>query len=222
MNEIPGFFEADLVADMSMIRDKLTVDLVKSKQRSRLAVIVFANERKPFVKNEILPLVPYWNYRSRDHVSFFFVGHSGDASVDESGYYPATTSFDDETFANVIEEFENRSNWDYRGDTPLIICRGYLRYHKNTGEPRAFLDLDDSVIEFELERALRIGVADSIESVFEAIIKAAKETPGGKVQWKLSAALGGRALSGAILEAVSSKLPGARRVFDAVRSFRVR
>jgi len=224
MSDFQGFFQAHFVADMSQIQDKLTTDLVKANRTDALAAVIFANARKNFSQEHILPLVSYWNYRSRDFVTFFFVGYVGDEKADDSGFVTVSDpqhSFHEKTFVETIEEFEKASSWKYRGDTPLILCRGYLRYNKKTGDPKAFLDLS-SVLEFELERALNENAIQSVDSFFEAVIRAAKETPGHDVHWRLSDQLGARALGEALKDAVGSKLPGVKRIIDAIRFFRVK
>ncbi|PYT45347.1 MAG: hypothetical protein DMG45_01835 [Acidobacteria bacterium] len=147
MSEFRDLFKAHFVADLRQIRDKLTADLTRAGKTAGLAALVFANARKPFVKSEILPLVNYWNYRSKDHASFFFVGFVGDEEDDSefSAKINPEDSFVERVFVETIEHFENNTSWKYRGDTPLILCRGYLLYHKQTRKPRAFLDLDSLV-----------------------------------------------------------------------------
>src|SRR5205807_7108953 len=85
MSEFRDLFKAHFVADLRQIRDKLAADLTGAGKTSGLAALVFANAKKPFVKSEILPLVNYWNYRSKDHASFFFVGFVG-TEDDGSGF----------------------------------------------------------------------------------------------------------------------------------------
>lgn len=189
MSDDIQFRHAYFVADMNQIQERLTAELKRLEQSSSLVAIVFANARKPFAINSIHPLVPYWNYRSRDYVSFFFPGYVGDDSVGESEYVPVLDPgghFSDKTFTETIEDFEQQTDWKYNGDTPVVICRAVLRYHNRTHEARAFLDFE-SIIEFELERALRAHAIESIEAVFEALIRAAKETRGEGVQWQLRA-----------------------------------
>lgn len=224
MSDFPKMFSAHFVADIGQIRDKLTSELVRTNQSSRLAAIVFANGSKGFVRSEIVPLVEYWNYRSKDYVTFFFVGYVGDDSAEDSEFVRASLhpdAFDEKSFVEAIESFEQESTWKYRGDTPLILCRAFLRYHKTTGEPKAFLDLS-SIIEFELEHALREKAIHSVDSFFELVILVAKETPGGSLEWKLSDKLGARALGDALVEAILGKLPrGTKHLVDAIRFFRV-
>jgi hypothetical protein len=214
------FFDAVFVADIAEIEEMLARDLTKSHRDSQLAALVYANARKEFVRTSILPLVPYWNYRSRDYVSFFFVGYDGDIRINESDFYTAThpeSSFQEQIFVSAIDQVEGRCGWRYRGDTPLILTRAYLDRDAGLGR----LDLE-SVVELELERALRDDAIDSVESFFEAIISAAKDTPGDDVHWRLSDSLGARALGDALVDAVASKVPGSKRLINAVRFFRVK
>ncbi len=224
MSGSDGMYGAYFIADLAQIREYLTSELKEANRSSSLAVIVFANAKKKFVKDEISPLVSYWNYRSGNYVSFFFPGHLGDDSVGASDYSPIfdlSTGFHEKTFVETIEEIEEEAkDWVYKGDTPIIICRAYLQYQEATNAPSAFLDLS-SIIEFELERAIRNEAIESVESFFEAIIKAAKEIPGGDVDWQLGMKLGRSALRESLVDAVVSTLPpGARRIADVFFVFR--
>jgi len=224
MPEFNKILKTHFVADLDEIQDKLTADLTAAGKTSGLAVLVFANARTPFTKSEILPLVNYWNYRSRDHVTFFFIGYIGDEQADADGYTTVLDpeqSFHEPIFVKTIEAIEHESNWKYRGDTPLILCRGFLRVGKQTGKRKAFLDFD-SLIQFELESALREKAIESVESFFEVIIDVAKNTPDDEVHWKLSDKLGAGALGDALIEAVTDKLKGTKTIINAVRFFRIK
>jgi hypothetical protein len=218
---------AHYVAQLNQMQDTLTADLVKAGKQAGLVAIVFANAKKPFVQNEILPLVDYWNYRSGQSATFFFVGYlakdpGDDGSESAPGPKPEE-SFRDRAFVEMIGYFEGNSEWKYRGDTPLILCRGFLRDVDTSDgpKPKAFFDLK-SILEFELESALREDAIKSVESFFELLIEVAKETPGDNVQWKLSDKLGTGALGDAIIEALNDKLKGVKRIVDAVRFFRIK
>src|SRR5436190_19758153 len=78
MSEFRDLFKAHFVADLRQIRDKLTADLTRAGKTAGLAALVLANARKPFVKSEALPLVKYWNYRSKDMASVIFVVYVAD------------------------------------------------------------------------------------------------------------------------------------------------
>src|SRR5207245_6825846 len=63
---------------------------------------------------------------------------SSDLDSEFSAKINLEDSFVERVFVETIEHFENNTSWKYRGDTPLILCRGYLLYHKQTRKPRAF------------------------------------------------------------------------------------
>ena len=224
MSESFGLYGAYFIADSDQIRENITQDLETANRSSGLAAIVFANAKKKFVQDEISPLITYWNYRSESHISLFFPGYRGNPSIGSSEYSPTfdpIDSFSEKTFVDIMKEVEEGdANWTYRGDTPIIIFRTYLQYDNVTREPLAFFDFS-SIIQFELERSIRNGSIESVDKFFEAIIKAAKETPGDSVDWKLSARLGESALREALIDAVVSTLPsGARRVAEVFADFR--
>jgi len=151
----------------------LTADLVKADRPSGLAAVVFADARWGFARDDILPLVPYWNQRSktalycarsqiaiscipsalwegrgegiriavcgRARYTFFFCGYvrdEADDSVFVTRFDPGQR-FHARTFAETVEEFERETDWSCRCDTPIILTRAYLPYHKETNEHRA-------------------------------------------------------------------------------------
>jgi hypothetical protein len=223
MSDFSGFYSARFVAELDDVVDKLGADLEKLGRSSMLIAIVFANGDKDFVKKEVLPLVGYWNYRSRDFICFFFVGWVGDPRNDGTEYGEGITDgdFSSRAFVEAIESMENQSKWKYQGDTPLLLLRGFRQYDEIKKKQRAYLDMH-SVIEFELERAIREHAIDSVESFFEIVIAVARATPGDYVQWKLSDKLGPSALGDTLLAGISSKLPGAPQLVHAIRFFRVK
>lgn len=86
-----------------------------------------------------MPLVNHWNYRSRDYATFFFVGYLGDSHAGSDGYTTVLdpeASFSDRAFVETIEYFVSKSKWKYRGDTPFIVCRGFLGKHRQTGKQK--------------------------------------------------------------------------------------
>ncbi len=215
---------AHFVSRKKHIQSQLLFDFEKAGKKSGLVVIIFANPEEAFTKEKLIPLIPHWNFRSKHHVAFFFVGFTGQPSVKDpetSPGNPIKPPFNARVFNQAIDDFERACNWEYRGDTPLIICRGYLKTTKKGQSPKAYLDLD-TVIEFQLEQALKKEAIQSVKSFFELIIKTAKETKGDKVHWKLSDVLGGQALGAGIIDFIVSKLPGVNKAVDATKFFRLK
>jgi hypothetical protein len=206
------------VVDMAQIRHTTTRHLVDSGRSAGLAAIVFAGGREKFAVTELLSLVQDWNYRLDGYVSFFFVGHVGDEERGDSEFtsYIPQDSFSEEVFTDTIHEFQQGSSWDYRGDISVILCRAHLMYHKQSGEPRAFLDLE-SIIEINLERAAGEHFVDSVNSIFETVVRVAQETPGGEVAWKFNAVFRGDLLGNVFIEAVEAKLPRSMTLANALR-----
>ena len=216
-----NFYSTHFVATSSQIQQKLARDLVGAGQDSRLTAIVFANSDKPWVAKEIIPLINYWNYRSKTYVTFFFVGYIGDENADEYTDIIAdneiTAKFDAKSFVNLIELFEKRTDWKHEGDTPIILCRGYL----NKGDTdKAHLDFQE-VIEFKIEEILRNGAILSVESFFETLIQTAEAIPGGQCHWKLSDVLGAKTLGRGIIDEVFKRIPGLAKL-RAAAAFRVK
>lgn len=115
--------KAHFVADIGQIREKLSRDLLRSKREAGLIAIVFANAKKRWVQDNILPLVNYWNYRSRDDVTFFFVGYIGDERAGEDQFFAildeSAESFGEGAFVKAIEHFETHTTWRYEHEHAL-------------------------------------------------------------------------------------------------------
>ena len=70
---------------------------------------------------------------------------------------------------------------------------------------------------------MRDGVIDSVESFFEALIRIVRDTPGDKVQWKLSDQLAAKSLGKAIVEGVFAYLPkGVKKAVKTIDYFRIK
>jgi hypothetical protein len=224
MSEFGGFFHAHFVADYAQVRSKLTKDLLRRGTTSCLTTIVFANGRREFVKKTLLPLVPYWNYRSKDWVTFFFVGYVGDETLrdDDPEPWPDENSFHEPSFVEAIEDFERECTWTYDGRTSVMVCAASLRTDPTTGETEAALDFG-SMIDFDLEKAMQDGVIDAPEVFFEAMIRFAKENSGANLLTKISDGMGAKSFAKAIVDGVLEYLPkAAKKGLSAVNCFRVK
>lgn len=208
--DLPSLYQAYLVADMKQIILQLQNDMISSGQKSILIVIVLANAKKSFIKSEILPLIEYWNFRSKNHVTFFFPGYIGLEHFNISNPDKVEHYFKEKVFVQLIEQIEKTTSWKYSGDTPIILCASYLQYDQKLKKNYAYIDFG-SVIEFKLEQALKEGLINSVESFFETLIDIAKELPGFKAHWKLSDIYGLKTLGESLLEIFAPKLSKSTR-----------
>lgn len=170
------------IADYDEMCAKLTADLIRTGRRTALMAVVFAHPKLKFAENAILPLVPYWNYRSRDYITFFFPGYQGDShSRGDSHFAPILdpeNCFHDALFVDTVETFEGKSSWRYPGRSSILISRAVLKQNVSTKEKWAFPDFS-RVVEFDLEAAVEDEVISSVEKFFESLIRFAKSYPDG-------------------------------------------
>jgi len=193
----------------------------RSVHRS-LTVVVLAHGSAKIAKEQLLPFLDYWHFRSRDFVDFVFPGYSGDPSVGKfKKRIPENAPrFSPSDFTEVVERFEASSTWRYGGE-PSVFLLSAIR----GTQPEALVSFDWSeVIDFDLARAISEKVIESPQTLFETIIRAAKSHSGDISQWSLSDMLGAGSLGSAILSALLENLPvkGVRRGVVVADLFQLR
>ena len=166
-----GYFVATPVEAIDILTRRM---IAKSPHQSkRLVVIVFAHHAMPQAA-QIVRLLPYWNYRSKDFIDFFFMGYQGDSETDDSDYVPVLGEdpFHEKAFVESVEYFESQSDWKYSGRLSAVVSSATLKYRKSDNKARAFFDFS-SILDWRLAEALDAKIVQSVEGLFEVLIRAA-------------------------------------------------
>jgi hypothetical protein len=200
------------------MRARLAVELDQRFKAKSLVVAVLAHARDPFTVLHLLPLARYWHFRSGDAVDFVFLGY--DPGSDErkwpNGHVDAS-AFNEEDFVRSITDFE-RSGWRYSGQPSVLIF-------DVEWTPPDVVECDLSgVIEIDLAAALRDGAIPAIETLFEWIIKVARDTPSSIALWTVSDRIGARTFANGLADLAlkTVRLDGVRAALKPVQYFRVR
>lgn len=144
----------------------------------RMVGLLFAKGGTKAVKEELLPNVEYFNYRSGEHIDFFWVGWRKGMDGWE---------FDPKAFVGLLCDIEAESAWKYSGGVDLILANAKLMMNPKIGYApcNAFLDFGRAVV-CNLDKMKKDGAIVSIESYFEDIFKFAESTNGDDPTWGFS------------------------------------
>lgn len=191
-----------------------------------LVVTVLADARLPFSLESIHPLVAYWQHRFEDYVEFFFPGYSPLPVDSPFSAEQILASFSEQQLTEAIETLQNESPWQYTGEATVLICTATVdeaSLHDSGTRARLVPD-HESVIEFNLERAIEEGAMTSVPTFFESILRFAREAP---VIERLRSHLGlvsmGTVIVDSICESMESvSVADIRQSVSLIRFFRVR
>lgn len=146
--------------------EALLEDLEYKGPQEKAIGILLGNPNCEFVKSNIINRIQQFHHRSGDAIDFYLPGYGAywnDAIADATTVCELNGvkwSFSDEKFSKFIIELENRSSWEYSGETELIILN-----YKNSA-----LDFSE-VLVFWLDRMVKEEVIYSPSNFFESIFK---------------------------------------------------
>lgn len=209
-----GYFTADINQVFALLKNNLS----NSEKKSRLCGIVFAHEDNEYSKSKLIPMIDYWNYRSKEFVDFFFLGYLGDDNQGDSEFSPILPDdkFDNKAFVEAIEYFESNCKWKYSGQPTMLLCRGYL-----TDKWQSNLDLK-SVIEIDFIQAEKEELISSAESIFESIIRATKENAFSAIDFDFLKNIYGKPLAKSLIRTILENLPiDVSRLFNTATALKI-
>ncbi|MBU0519895.1 hypothetical protein KJ564_13275 [bacterium] len=182
----------------------------------RMSLILFTRPELALAREEIIPNLEYYHYRSGHNIDIFCMGFAvaGDAdtrlkriSFITSDLYTGNSQswyFDNAAFNSVREDFENRTNrkWRYSGGTDVIILNSIY----TNASDRVHLDFGH-VVCVNLETAKQEKAIASVGSFFERIIQYAETASGDDPTWGFSDAMGITIGQSALKQLILSLLP---------------
>jgi len=123
----------------------------------RIAGLVFCLPTSKLTSRENTEVIKYYNYRSGDHVNFYFAGYGAEPG--------GPWKFSAQEFETCRKELEACSNWRYSGGTDLIL----LNVTYNAQTKTAAEDCSSAQV-LVLEQFERSG-AGTMEELFEQIFR---------------------------------------------------
>jgi hypothetical protein len=175
--------------------------------RTRMVGVVFARPNSPLARDEIIPQINDWHFRSGDHIDFYFAGYTyphplvaGYQEVPIPGSDPWLYSSG--RFNAFREDLESRTAWKYRGACELLLTNA--RY--DSVADRARLDFSSTIC-CRLDEMLKSESIRSIETFFEVIFRFAESASDEDPTWGFSDARGLDVAGSALKRVVLSLLP---------------
>lgn len=145
---------------------------VRLEQWSKLVGILFCPPTRKLGKDEIVPNLEYFNYRSGSFVDFFCAGYGTGwkSSPPEKPVFVIKVNgakwvFNVKEYNSLREELERVSRWQYSGETDLLL----LAVRKKP-EQAAYLDFS-TAIACNLEQMQTDGAFTSVGAFFEQIFR---------------------------------------------------
>jgi hypothetical protein len=188
------------------VSSELMAEINSKTKRHSLVAVLFCNPRTPFAKDEIIPSLNYFHKRSKQYINIFCCGFGAFGTTSD---YPDMQQvgrvdgdewfYSDEAFVTVVEEFEERTQWQYSGENELLL----LDIVKNK-------DIEDLTIQHaivcNLEQMHRDKAFTSVRSLVEKLIVYAKSDEAANA-WKFSDKQGLNVARSVLKDAVLNLLP---------------
>jgi len=171
--------------------------------------LVFCQPQHTLAKEEIVPCLNYYHYRSGININFYFSGFGAYWQPDEYldkehvGKIEGTTwYFSAKAFNDFRVSVEQRSSWQYSGEIDLILINANLHPDQKTVN----LNFEEAIA-CNLSEMKRKNTIPSIMGFFETIFKYADEQNGKDPTWGFSDCMGLHGAQSALKGLILGLLP---------------
>lgn len=188
--------------------------------RKRLIALVLANPEHRFVKDNILPMLEEWHFRSGEAVVFAFFGYKSPpfSATANGNVVRATPEFSAHLYVEALVTLEAATAIQYTGRTMLVLTAAELT--------NSHVRLDyEWVLDFDIEGLVKAGAIDDVRVLFEQIVRLAKRHPADDALWAIRDDLSDDMKHEAVMNIAQSYIPflqKSREVANAHTTFRVR
>lgn len=156
--------------------------------RVKMIGILFAQPTHSLAKDEIIPNMDYFHYRSGRNINFYCAGYGDDFTIGsyqdrkaagEGGF--SRWQFSPLAFSNFCRELESRSRWQYSGETELMLANARL----DRASTKVVLDFQVAVV-CNLAKMKEDKAIPSVMSLFEDIFRYAESQDSTDPTWGFS------------------------------------
>jgi hypothetical protein len=173
----------------------------------RMVGLLFAPPEARLARDEIIPGLRYFHYRSGDNIDFFCSGYRRYGPDQEPGEERVTNDeppwfFNVWMYDQFRRQIEQLSSWRYSGEADLLLMNAKFNNTSRT----ASLDFT-SGIACDLDRMVKDGAIQSVRRFFEDIFRFAETAQTVDPTWGFSDQQGLRTAGSALKRVVLSLLP---------------
>jgi hypothetical protein len=196
----------------SEIQDTLREHFEKRYKRKDVNItgVLIARPETKATKEEIIPHLDYWHYRSDYYTEFFCVGYTPKRPDDDPTAQPVARVdrkqwyFSSQAFSEVLDEIERQTKWRYDSKAYLIITNS--RYDRVANEAR--LDFSGAMV-IDIGDAIKHEAIASASQLADGLFEFAKhlnENTRDPV-WEFSDKQGFRVLRRSLRDYLIQRLP---------------
>lgn len=196
----------------SEIKEALKANFVHRYKRRDVNItgVLLARPETLATKDQIIPHLDYWHYRSDYYTEFFCVGYTPIRPVEDPEAKPITRVggqdwfFSPRAFAEVLDEIERQTKWRYDSKTYLLITNS--RYDRIT--QCANLDFSGAMV-IDIADAVKQEAIGSASELADALFEFAKNINEDSTDpvWKFSDEQGLRVLGKSLKQYLIELLP---------------
>jgi hypothetical protein len=178
---------------------------------NRLLALLFAPDGAPLAREQVIPRLGQFHWRSRLAMDLFCAGYArrgGSASIDQTfrtvlDHGPdGEWLFSDFGFDEVRRYVETESGWRYSGEVDLLLVNARL-------DPEGWEALVDfrSGAEIRLANAIADQAIGSVAGLLERLFEYAERSPDTATAASFAAKQAGKTIAGSLVEVVLGALP---------------
>jgi hypothetical protein len=178
---------------------------------SRLLGLLFAPDGAPLTRDQVIPRLGQFHWRSGQFMDLFCAGYGrrgGTAYLDATfrtvlDHGPdGEWLFSDHGFDDVRREVEEVSGWRYSGEVDLLVVNA--RLDVDSGE--ALVDFRSGA-EIRLANAIADGAIGSVAGLLERLFAYAEQHPETASAAQFAVTQAGKTLAGSLVDVVLGALP---------------
>lgn len=141
---------------------------IRDCSQVRPVALIFGSPDCKAMKEDILPRLQYFNWRSGEALDMFCIGYRVPKSLEFS-----SGDFDPKAFQLALLEFEEKSVWNYSGQTDFLLLNAYM--HEEGGKKHVDLDFH-TVFAVTLEKAAQDKLVENARKFLEDVLRCARDT----------------------------------------------
>jgi hypothetical protein len=178
---------------------------------SRLLGLLFAPDGAPLTREQVIPRLGQFRWRSRQAMDLFCAGYGrrgGPASIDATfrtvlEHGPdGEWLFSDRGFDDVRRGVEASSGWRYSGEVDLLLVNAHL----DPGGGEALVDFQSGA-EIRLANAIADEAIGSVAGLLERLFEYAERNPDTASAANFAVKQAGKTIAGSLVDVVLGALP---------------